>query len=321
MAALAVAIDALGAVLEEGINNSKIMNTIDKEISKALGLLVDLILLPFLPLILGAIIQLYMAILGFGADWKAGWKKFEEEGIAGLIKMAIENAWGVLEKWWESLLKWVFSDKPLAKKILDIFSGIADLFLDAIIPGLPVTWRQLFKILFGTQFDAGAKIVFGVWAKWAEGTIQFVLDVLSFIFGEGKTTKNKYVDFTLNLLRMANPIQWVVDIINYMLGNKTNLKKDIDFILNIKKGIVDPLWDTVTKVGGGIIDAAVKWLGPKASGGYIPETGLALLHKGETVTPAGQSGGNTFNFYGYQDDVFIQKVRGVLRPDGSGYVL
>ncbi len=36
--------------------------------------------------------------------------------------------------------------------------------------------------------------------------------------------------------------------------------------------------------------------GSKQSGGYIPETGLYQLHKGENVIPASGKSGNTFNF-------------------------
>jgi hypothetical protein len=57
------------------------------------------------------------------------------------------------------------------------------------------------------------------------------------------------------------------------------------------------------------------------TGGRIEKTGVAVVHKGETVTPAGQTGGTvTLNFYGYQDDKFVQKVKDVLRKEGSRYM-
>jgi hypothetical protein len=62
-------IDALTAVVKEGIDNSKIINMLDREISRALGLLVDLILLPFMPLLVWAIINLYHAVLALGKAW------------------------------------------------------------------------------------------------------------------------------------------------------------------------------------------------------------------------------------------------------------
>jgi hypothetical protein len=57
-----------------------------------------------------------------------------------------------------------------------------------------------------------------------------------------------------------------------------------------------------------------------AEGGTIAQTGVAVVHKGETVVPAGQGGNVTLNFYGYQDDKFIAKVKDVMRKEGARYM-
>ena len=49
-----------------------------------------------------------------------------------------------------------------------------------------------------------------------------------------------------------------------------------------------------TIIGGSIGENLVK--GSRQFGGYIPETGLYQLHKGENVIPASGKSGNTFNF-------------------------
>lgn len=74
-----------------------------------------------------------------------------------------------------------------------------------------------------------------------------------------------------------------------------------------------------------------------ALGGTVPGAigapQLAVVHGGEKITPPGQggSGGNTtnqsstqhniFNFYGYQDDKFVAKVKDVMRQQGAQYKL
>ena len=57
--------------MSDAVRNSKILSTFLSSITKALGLLIDLILLPFLPLLVWAIVSLYKAILtltGHGGD-------------------------------------------------------------------------------------------------------------------------------------------------------------------------------------------------------------------------------------------------------------
>ena len=65
-----IAMKALTSVIETGIKNSKIVQTITKKVGEALGLLVDLILLPFLPILIWALIGLFKAVLWLGDMWK-----------------------------------------------------------------------------------------------------------------------------------------------------------------------------------------------------------------------------------------------------------
>jgi len=59
----------LVAALYKATQQSKILGVIQSSIGKALGLLIDLVLLPFLPLITWGIIQLYKSITDFGKQW------------------------------------------------------------------------------------------------------------------------------------------------------------------------------------------------------------------------------------------------------------
>lgn len=55
-----------------------------------------------------------------------------------------------------------------------------------------------------------------------------------------------------------------------------------------------------------------------ATGGYVAQTGLAVIHAGETITPAGQGSGHTFNFYGWVADkqAVVEAVRNELIRTG-----
>ena len=66
---------ATGVILAKAITkmvaNSKILSTVFGTLNKLLGLLVDVILLPFLPLIMGGLLFLAEAIMGFSDWWQA----------------------------------------------------------------------------------------------------------------------------------------------------------------------------------------------------------------------------------------------------------
>jgi len=65
---------------------------------------------------------------------------------------------------------------------------------------------------------------------------------------------------------------------------------------NVIVGIFTRIWAWIQKIlhapgnllgkVGGFFGKGFKWLGGKQHGGYISETGLALLHAGETVIPS-----------------------------------
>ena len=59
----AVGIMALVDILKDAVSNSKILTTVLGTIGQALGLLIDVILLPFLPILITGIIWLYQGIM------------------------------------------------------------------------------------------------------------------------------------------------------------------------------------------------------------------------------------------------------------------
>ena len=64
---------ALVSIIGDAISNSKILTTVLGTIGQALGLLIDVILLPFLPILITGIIWLYEGIMIFYKFWNGIW--------------------------------------------------------------------------------------------------------------------------------------------------------------------------------------------------------------------------------------------------------
>jgi hypothetical protein len=313
--AVTTAIDALTAVVKEGIDNSKIINTLDKEISRALGLLVDLILLPFLPILIYGIITLYMAILAFGKWWNDVTSIIKKEGLLGLIKLSLLGAWDGITGIVRAILDYLFG--PGEKKPLD-------LMISAMVSGVfnaLVGW--LLDLLFGegsgkkaAQILEASLNVFMAALNW------LVSAVLDFIFSTNNADA-KFIELQLWSKELVG-LWW--DVLSFVFET-SNPQKAMEILMNF---IIDP-WVVSAidwlRAGGAEIDKAF-WSGVKgmlgfAEGGVVPgpkgQAQMAIVHGGETITPEGKGGNNTFNFYGYQDDKFIAKVRDVMRGDATRY--
>lgn len=72
--ATAAGILMLADAIKDMTKQSKIVATTQDAVAKATGLLIDMILIPFIPLITYGIINLYKSITSFGAEWKKDWK-------------------------------------------------------------------------------------------------------------------------------------------------------------------------------------------------------------------------------------------------------
>jgi len=207
----------LADVITNLTKQSKILGEVQSSLQKSVSLLVDLVLLPFLPLIFGAIIQLYTSIVAFGGWWKDVWDTVQKEGLGGLIKLTLEWMWGSIVQWQQDFLNWVFGDKPIIQKVLDVFKGIQDAFLDSNIPMLPFTWRTLLGWIFGGGYSAKGSVTFGILPEWAKGVQQFFIDILNFIFGVSTKALNRQIDFSLNLLK-GDPGSWLWKILESTPG-------------------------------------------------------------------------------------------------------
>jgi len=322
-APIAIAVEALDATLKEAVNNSKIMNTLDKEISKALGLLVDLILLPFLPILVGGIIQLYMAVLAFGKWWNDVTSVLKKEGLLGLIKLSIDAGINWAEEFIGSILKFLFGTGEEKKANVKTIDAIIN-FLKPIF-GIPLL-EGILKFLFGERpvlptITASVLVGFGKLLTLHES-------ILNFIFGITKTGVKDLFTFLVSIpLNLAG---LMLKIMEYVFGINTTVaqNKITTYFELLKANPLDTAWQALTAGAGGFIKSALSLVG-MAEGGpvrggqsyLVGEKGPEMFTPSSSGTISPNSGGNTFNFYGLTHEELPEKVRSILRQEGSRYTL
>lgn len=323
----------LGKVMKDMVQQSKIANTLQKSVNKSMGLLVDLVLLPFLPVLTFGIIQLYTAILGFNNWWQTVWNTIKKEGLFGLIKLGLDWVWGKVDEWIQNLIKWFFGPETPAQKAIDVVIGLATV--------------------------AG-----GFFAWLGDKVIGAVID---FIFGQGTMDKVKTVTLNLALGFLGDPAGWLAYAVGYVFGATLHVLKDVlTLTLSIINGTIKSVWDfavwiwdvltgktkvdvlefiisLIPKDPTGMLWSFVKWAMAGGAGliskfleggvaGYnaVPDTtsyNTATSSKASSSSAmaaavgASSSRGATYNFYGYDDKSLQNKVKGILRQEGARYNL
>ena len=332
------AILLLVATLLVGIGNSKIIGVFIKTVGDALGLLVDLVLLPFLPLLAWGITQLFLAIIGFNKWWTGIWETIKKEGLVGLIKMGLKWLLEQLPLWLQSILEWFFSDKPLPDKIIELGLFLANFLLLGLVGVFLNIIPAILDFIFGEgTAEKWKKIGIELGMRLLTDPLGWLAYAFGYVFGVNIAVAEKVINIGLDIINKA--LQSIWDFAVWIFEVLTGKKKInvIDILLNlIPKNL--SFWDTVNWLKGAgssvlnnlTLGAAAGYQDTKkataAEGGYVSKSGLAVIHKGETFSgtqgqvPIGTgTGGNTFNFYGYQDDKFIGKVKEVLRQEGARY--
>lgn len=348
-----LALNGLVKVLEIGLQNSKIANMLQKKVNEALGLLVDLILLPFLPILIWVLINLFKAVLWLGDMWK---KFVAASGIDkvtpaakdflnpnkedGTPKTTLDRVidFANLVVAWERFIQ---IDLPLVvlgglayliieigKQLWNLGTDIGKLLADGLWSIMPQWMKDNLKKA-QVEFD-NALIEIGKWwagvleipaqldKAWAEMMLAFdelhkMIDDIPKWFNELGPNISKWFDeqfalLTIELDKMGKA--W--DVFWGIVGS------GLRTFINVFIGLLNMGMNALRKVPGlGLLvpEGAIPTL---AGGGTVSKTGIAVVHEGETVVPAGK-GNTTFNFYGYQDDMFIKKVRDITRQDATRY--
>ena len=252
---------ALVSVIGDAISGSKILTTVIGLVGQAFGLLIDVILLPFLPILITGIIWLYEGIMTFYKFWNGIWSgktiqtigsalstlgTILAKGIGGLLQLGI-NFLGAAGSMIWNFLQWLWGIATAARGIeLSLLFNIAG----AIWNFLQWLWNVTSGIR-GAEFSllmsiggAAASFLQWLWNTITSGGANLFINLMS---GAGNAA--------------SSAGSWL-----------SGLESGIGNLLHFDQGGVVP--------------------------GSGPQ--LAVVHGGETVTKAGQSTGNiTINANNY----------------------
>ena len=275
-------------ILKKMVDNSKILATVFGTISKALGLLMDVILLPFLPILTIGIIWLFQGIMQFYKLWNEIWSSKVVQTIAG----ALTVLGGILAKGISSFFNIQF--------------GLIGAGADLIWKVLSWLWGI---VRGGGIITASMALVFG--------PMGVLLDWL-YDIATGKTTIKATIDFILGAA--GDILKWLYNF------TTSGLKIALDFTSNIASVLgLGSVSSSLGAVSSAVSDPLgwLKGLLHFDQGGMVPGTGaqLAVVHGGETITPKGQSGGITINmpnYVGSKSDM-MKVVSDILRQQQYRY--
>ena len=276
---------------------SKILGQVHQKLQESVGLLIDMILIPFLPLIFGAMILLYRGIVDFGKVWGDFVKNVQKEGlISMLIKVGLA---GTVASWLENMFKWLFGTPQEKKEAqLNFTLSLQGLAGNPLIWSLP--W--ILDLFFGEGT-----------AKGIERTLGIVIDI-----------GGKY---------LGGLADWIWGIIRWFLEPDTQKTMDLSLRVGLTIASGGDIWTFLTGAASGAANAINASISPSgaplpgtsmwslpgaATGGFVEKSGAAIIHQGETITPAG-GGGHTFNFYGYDDAKLKASVENILRRQNNRY--
>jgi len=290
--AAAAGIMILADVIKEALSNSKILTTVLGTISKALGLLIDVILLPFLPILTVGIIWLFQGIMLFHKLWSSIWTSKVIQNLVLGIKTVSDF---------------------LAKGISSYFNTQFQ-FVGA---GADMIWT----VLQWSYNLATSNGVIGLSLAIVLGPVGLLLNWLWNV-----VKGNEIVQFSLNFVLGAagDVLYWLMSVVS------TGIRVQLDFINNATQAVTSGVSGAAEAVGGAIsnpgswLEGVMKggWLPQFEQGGTVPGQGpqLAVVHGGETVTPKGQNGGTTtIIIQGYTDAKLQGVIETVLRRQNNRF--
>jgi hypothetical protein len=218
----------LADVIKNLTKESKILATVQDTVGKALGLLVDLVLLPFLPLIVWALVYLYTAIMWLGKTWNDYIAKL---GLGPSI---------------EKVLNPPKESTPLSRT-LDFISLINELVkawndgMKRLIIGTILFFGELFvnilKFLWELGWEIGTKLADAVWEVlkpwyikfkvWWDELVKLVSDAWKKVADGLDENLITPIKSALKVLRngFLEMINWVIDKVNSVLPETWKINK------------------------------------------------------------------------------------------------
>jgi hypothetical protein len=253
-------VDILGTI----VGNSKILTTVFQTVAQALGLLLDVVLLPFLPILITGIIWLYQGIMLFYKLWNGIWSSKVIQGV----ETALTTLGGILAKG---------------------FAGILTLSIGAITGTAGAIWSVITWLWEMATKNTAVNLALTI----ALGPVGILLNWL-YTLVTGKQTPT----VTLMLQIAGAAVSFLQWLWNTITSGGANL------VINLTQGAGNAYSNAVSSAGSWLsgAESMIGNLLHFDNGGVVPGSGaqLAVVHGGETVTKAGQSTGNiTINANNY----------------------
>ncbi|GEM_PF-1786479 len=280
-------------VLLMAVSNSKILTTVFGTIGKLLGFLMDVILMPLMPIFMMLVRWLYQLIIAFRNFTKNLTLKSLLDFGVNLLLLTSPLGWVI------KLIQWALGEGNITSAInftLGILEGIGD-WLWTIAEYVIIGNVKLAHDAIALMFNIGSAIL-GAFS----GLADLMISILQYLWGigNGPGITQIAIDF------IANPLGAIWS-----------------FLLALWAG------------GKGVYNMAAGSLGLPTldAGGTVTQTGIAVVHRGETFSgvrgsgqsAAGTGGGDTFNFYNYgqtktEYELFL-KFMEFMRVRGKGLTL
>lgn len=326
MAAAIEAINGLTSATEAANVLSKSASSVMEVIGKSLSILVNNFIQPFGAMLVWVLTQLLYAWIRF-KEWWDGLPGWIDENVIKPIAKWIDDY--IVQPFWNlvnNVKNWIdtYLVQPIKNWIAGFFLQVDILkkAWDDFWAG--ITWANLEKWFndvgkMFTDWWAGVGqqwgILKGEWDRiWSSINWSWLYDISNMIYNQ-----------------IYYPMSGALNGISSMISSY--IYQPFSSVFNgiysmIYNYIYYPFMSVINAISSAISSIRIPWY---AEGGVVPGTGpqLAVVHGGETIIPAGRSapsptssGNNvTINMYGYQDDKFIQKVKDVLRTQGTVYNL
>ena len=281
-------------LLKQILNQSKILNTVTGQIMKALGLAVDLILLPLVPLITWFLMQLYNVILAAFGPKTGG-----EENKPGAKTVSEVTPWKIPEI-------------MLANIVSSIEDYISRALFGADVSELAKRWSEANLVPI-------TNVLKGLWETFTTDA-GVLVNNLAVAFWKTVDDWKKGFDSIWKNLTAAWDSFW-----GTITGAWETLKKAWDDFWK-------PISDAITQFGSdlkGIWDTLTKMLSDFISLNWLPQwvkdlisfsTGIAVGSSGGTTNNNTSNQNNTFNITGSAYDI-EQTILRILRQNGSRYNL
>lgn len=229
--------------------------------------------------------------------------------------------------------------------------GLIILAIVALVAGIVLLWRnsETFRTIVTGAFNAVWSVIKFLWS-WVKDNWPILLAVITGPIGIAVYVVMKYWD---EIKAGATAVwQWIVNTWNSLVGFVTGLPGRItaaartmwDGLVSTARNafnMVIRAWNSldfgvrinipswVPGIGGGVftIPDLIPDIPYLDTGGRVEESGLAVIHKGETVVPAqasplpaGGSGGGPARVEFVGEDAIVNFIRKLVRDKGNGNV-